>query len=63
MDLKGLTLCSQKPTIGSIPEPVESSLHFHNLFPVRSILILFSNLCLDLPNEPKQLEQFPLTWS
>jgi len=46
MEPKGILLCSQEPTADFCPEPVEPSSLTISL---KFILILFTNLCLDLP--------------
>jgi hypothetical protein len=50
MESESLLLCSQKPTTGICPEPVEASPHRHIMFPLRSTLILSFHLCLGIPS-------------
>jgi hypothetical protein len=41
--------CSQEPSTRPYPEPDESNLYPH-LISLRSILVLFSHICLGLPS-------------
>jgi hypothetical protein len=49
MKPEGSSLYSQKPEVEPHPEPYESSLHLHNTFSLRCILILPSHTYLNLP--------------